>query len=311
MAELAEGQYELSYLGRSVVFGKGTPIKVEKFTPGSAEQSNNDYNSPRADGVGFGRDYRGGRVLTWEGDITTRVTRAQRLAGFSVQARVLDALNDIEAMWDAEEIRLNPELVAVMRWRRGGHIRRVYGRPRRFDPEAGSTYQGWVPWAGDFQARDQNFYDDAEQTVSVGMVPTGVGGLKGPRKGPWVASPLGAGREMLNIGGRKPAWMAFRIYGPSVGSIVDPEVEIAGQWSFQLRGSVRYDESILVDSTPWSRRIVRSDGANWSGKLSTLSTRPSAMRLSPGTYQVILRGTDSSQTARVEVFWRDTFGSYA
>ena len=311
MAELVDGQYELSYLGRSVVFGRNTPVKVRTFQVGSAEQANNDYNSPRSDGIGFGRDYRGGRTLNWEGDITTRTTRAERSSGVTSQRKALEALGEIETMWDAEEIRLNPELVAVMRWNRAGSQRRVYGRPRRFDPTPGSTYQGWVPWGADFVARDQNYYDDAEKSISVGMIPAGVGGLKGPRIGPWQASPLGTGREMLVIGGTKPAWMAFRIYGPNVGSIIDPVVEIANQWSFQIRGSIRYDESVMVDSTPWSRGIRRSDGANWSGRLTTLSQRPSAMRLSPGTHQVILRGTDSSQTARVEVFWRDAFGSYA
>lgn len=310
MADLVDGQYEISYLTRSLVFGKGTPITVEQLDLGASGTDTNDYRSPRADGTGFGRDYRAGRVLAWDGNILGRLTPAQRAAGMSSQRVVLDALETLETAWDAEEVRLEPEDVAVLRMRRGGRTRRVYGRPRRFEPTTGNTHQGWVPFSCDFQARDHFYYDDQEQSLGVSMVPAGVGGLVGDRIGPWVAAGAGAGISTMNVGGTKPAWTVIRIHGPVSGSLVDPVIEIVGQWKIQLLGSIAYDQFVVVDSTPWGRSIRRSDGANWSGKLSTVSRRPSGMRVPPGSHTVILTGVDSSLTAYATVYWRDTFASH-
>jgi hypothetical protein len=295
-------RYELSYNGLSFVFGRGTPVTVEKFETKEVAVTTADTDAPRTDGIQYGRDYKGGRSLTWTGNILTR--------GPGRQEEILGILDNLETLWDAEDLRLEPGVTAVLKMERGGRVRRVYGRPRRCAPDTGTTEQGWAPYVMDFLAMGHEFYDDGEKSATFGMVTADVGGIYGERIGPWDAGRAGIGRARVEIGGTRSAWLVIKIHGPQVGTLVNPEVEFVGGWKISLTGEIRYDQSVVIDGTPWGRSIRRNDGANWSGKLTTTSQRSNNLRLPPGEYDVILRGNDSSATARVEVFWRDGYGSH-
>lgn len=298
MTDLLEGQYALEAYGEELIFGgnKTTPYYIQEVDFGEAEMANNTVSSPRSDGRIFGRDYRSGRTILFTGNIITP-------AG---PTTALDALDAIESAWDPEELRTQPGDVAVLRMRRGGRIRRVYGRPRRFKSTPGATRRGWIPFTMDFETSDHRYYSDAEFVETIGMIPRSQGGLIGPLQGPLIAAGTNDGSGILSVHGSKPSWLIVRINGP----IVNPVIELVGFWKYQLNITLAYDQWILIDPTPWTRMVRRNDGANFAGEFTADSVTLSEMRIPKGTHQLLLSGIDATKTATAQAYWRDTFASY-
>lgn len=299
MADLAEGQYEIvdPLSGQGYTFGRDRDALVTKATFGDPAVITNDSPAPRSDGVYFGRDYRGGRTVTFEGSVLTDPG----------PTAALDALGDLESAWLADDVRTTPSATAVLRMRRGGRLRRVYGRPRRFAATSGYSARGWVPYTADFTTIDHLYYADTENVLVVPYVPASLGGLIGPLTGPWTAATRGTASGHLIVGGTRPAWLGWGVHGP----ITNPSIEVVGRWSATLDVDVAYDQTIWVRPAPWERSVRRvNDGANFSGKFTADSVRLSQMRVPPGQSLVLLRGLDPTGTSFLTAAVRDTFASY-
>lgn len=272
-----------------------TGILVRDFDPGSADITNNDNPLPMQDGIRFGRDYRGGRVLTF--DVLV-------MDGTGPDAQ--DQFGDLASAWDADTVRATPGAVSVLRMTRGGRTRRVYGRPRRFAPLAERAEFGWFGALMDFQAVDNIFYGDSELSTTIGMSAPSVGGLIGPLIGPIDAESAGEGVQTLFVGGNKPGWLGMRIQGP----IVDPIVEVVGSWKIKMNITLASDDWVTIDPTPWNRAVRRRNGGNLAGAFTSDSQRLSQMRIPPGAQQILLRGIDPTGSASVQTFIREAYGWY-
>lgn len=294
---------ELSYDLDGFAFGGAfaeTGFLVNDMDPGSAEIVNNDAGYPRQDGTRFGRDYRSGRTITFN----IVVLPDYQVAGSGVDAQ--DRFGTLASAWLADEVRATPGAVSVLRITRGGRTRRVYGRSRRFAPSAERAQFGWFSADADFQCVDHLFYGDAELATTIGMTLPSVGGLVGPLIGPIDAESAGEGLQHLFVGGTQPGWLKMVIHGP----IVDPFVEVVGQWSLKLNVTLASDDWIEIDPAPWNRLIRSKSGANMAGKLTYDSRRLTQMRIPPGTQQILLRGIDPTATAYVQCFVREAYSHY-
>jgi hypothetical protein len=95
------------------------------------------------------------------------------------------------------------------------------------------------------------------------------------------------------------------------GPIENPSIEVVDQWKIELNVSIAYDDAVIIDSHPWARSVRKKlGGANLAGKFTANSPRLSALRVTPGTQQIILRGVDPTGTAGANLYWRDTYGSF-
>lgn len=276
-------------------FGHGTDYLVWDLDIGPADIVSNDVNQPRQDGIRFGRDQRGGRVLTFEVIL---------LSGTGVEAQ--DSFGRFGAAWLADHVRATPGAVSILRLTRGGRTRRVYGRPRRLAQAPERSRYGWFSAVADFQCSDHLFYSDAELATTIGMAAPSVGGLIGPLVGPIDAESAGEGAQDIYVGGDVPAWPVIRINGP----IIDPSIELLDEWSFALRTTLASDQSIVIDPTPWNRAVRRNDGANFAGTFTAASQRLTQMRVPAGRrHQFLLRGVDPTGTASANVYVREAFTS--
>lgn len=292
----AELSYELDHGdGVTYTFGQETDVLVLDLEVGQADIVSNDASLPMQDGLRFGRDYRAGRVITFE-----------MIVLLGTGADALDALARLETAWLADTVRGTPGAVSILKLTRGGRTRRVYGRPRRFALASERDRFGWLSVTADFQCVDHLFYGDAELVTNIGMSAPSVGGLVGPLIGPIDAEAATEGLLDVNVGGTVPAWSVIRINGP----IVDPSIELVGSWSFQLNTTLASDQWILVDPTPWNRAVRRNDGANMAGRFTYDSQRLSQLRVPPGRRQFILRGLDPTGSASANVYLREAFSSY-
>src|SRR5690606_6382091 len=155
----------------------------------------NDASLPMQDGLRFGRDYRAGRVITFEMIIMSGTGR-----------EALDELARLETAWLADTVRATPGRVATLRLTRAGPTRRAYGRPRRFAMAPERERFGWISATADFQCIDHLFYSDAELITTVKMVSPSVGGLSGPLIGPIDADAFSEGILDFFLGGTVPSW---------------------------------------------------------------------------------------------------------
>lgn len=305
VSDLDEGAWELSYpaadgspvvlafgtVATGIVLSKPADIALPALTVG-------DQPRPGEDGLAYGRDfYESGSLLTFDLGVDTVDDPTDR------HAANLGRVGALRAAWRADSVRTTPGGYAMLRTRTAGRTRVFFGRPRRMAPtNAKLVRQGYTSVIADFQCVDDLVYDDLLRQVDVRLAAPSSGGLLAPLASPLSTVAASAGLPgAFTIGGTAPAWVAVTVHGP----VSEPEVRIAGQWSTKLLTTLFYDTTVTVDPQPWSRQASTGTGASVAGTLSRDSRRLSAMRLPPGTYQLVLSGTDATGTARASVSWRD------
>ena len=293
VAELPELGYELD----GFVFGMGTPWVVENIDYGVADSIENDTPSPRQDGTLFGRDYLGGPELL----LSVSVIPDYPVMGNGIEAT--DLWGQFKSKWLSSDVRSTPGAMSVLRLSRNGRTRRVYGRSRKCAASPEKDVNGWWIGTASFKASDDFFYSDSEITNTVSIVPPGAGGYLVPPDDPWSSIGVSYAPGVVHIGGTDPAWMTFMIRGP----IQRPVIEVVGEWAIGLNLTLRQDEWVGIDSRPWQRGVRTSSGADLGGALLPGSPVLSRVRLSPGSHEVVLRGTDPTGTASMTAAWRETY----
>lgn len=285
-------QYEIDGL----VFGRGTEYLVVRVEFGQPTVVINDAPLPREDGVRFGRDTLHGRTVLF--DMVMNKKNA-------TEAENLEALDLITSAWSADEARILPDELVVLRMNRFGRSTRIYGRPRNFAPIMGTVSRGYVPITADFQCVDHLFYADEEGTNTLSIVPAPVGGFIFPITFPVSSSGIGEKEGEITIGGNRPTWVTVTINGP----ITNPQVDVLDSWKATLLMTIADGQSVTIDPRPWSRGILLDGVANVAGKLTADSPWMSQMKVDPGEHQIVLRGTDPTGTASMIVTWRDAYRS--
>lgn len=280
---------------RGVEFGgQHGALLVENFSAGRSSLRTSDTNRPQKDGTTPGLDFLGDR--TWAFDIVTNgrtLTDALALA---------EALED---EWYADEVRLTPGRREPLSYELDGRWRRVYGRPGEYEGPVGNVRakQGAGIITADFRVMDPYHYSEDVQEVTLNIVPSSTGGLVGPLVSPLTSASSGAPRagNVTNRGNRPtPLQVEF------VGPVRDPWVRSAAGWTIGLKGSLAYDETVLVD--PLTETVRRSDGAAVPGMLTT-ATLLSESKLPAGQSELSFGGTDSTGTAKAVLRWRDAYKS--
>lgn len=292
---MSHGQWRLLYPGADYTFGTGD-LPVFNRTPpeiGSLDIRTSDVDRPRSDGRAFGVDYLGGQTLSFH--LGVRATSDAEVRAETAKLRNL---------WRADVVRLTPGAVAELHAEYAGRTRIVYGRPRRFDPDfSDSAVNNLVDVLADFACVDDVYYGAEEGGTTVALVSEPSGGLLAP-----LASPLGTTRTSdrsvsIDVETELPAWPIIEIEGP----ITQPVIEVVGVWRMEIRTSLAEDQTLVIDTRPWVRSILRNGSASLAGSLR--GTRLTDAGLPPGRHEIALRGQDSTGTAIARVRWRGSYSS--
>jgi hypothetical protein len=280
-----------------VPFGFGQTIVVEKFLPGAATMRTQDMESPVGDYRLFGTDLK--TPPTWSWDLYTDVYD---------EGEALAWAENLADVWDAENLRREPNKVIGLRYANAGRIRRVFGRPRNFTQTPGDLIQnGKMLLNIDFALAENLYYEDEEEVVGpIAMIPESRGSgwtfpMKFPLKSRIPTVPTQV--ALATIRGRKPTWLSIDIRGP----VVDPWIQI-GQYRWGLRGTVEHDRTVTMTGLPWEMGVRRDDGTFLPGMLDPRA-RLSQLRLPPGNYPVSYGGFDPTLTSRASVRWRNAYGA--
>lgn len=257
----------------------------------SSDTRSDDSDMPRSDVTVFGQDFRGGRTVTFQMEAMTE--------GPDLETReqvVTDLVDQMMAVWDGDAVAKTGGAVATLR----SHTNRVaFGRPRTPVADMARSFQGRATVTAEFRTVNNLWYGP-QQTQSVGLVPAYTGGMQVPLVLPMV---LEAGEsstsEFIDVGGvvATPLWATIK------GPIINPIIELVGQWRFGFETTLAYDETILVDTRPWRPRILR----NGSSAIATDAQSTPLLRsaVPPGRYELVLRGTAPTGLPSANVAWRD------
>lgn len=276
-----------------VEVGDDLPLFLEAFDQGSTSVRNSDIERAQSDGVIVGRDFLGGN--TWGLSITTNTDDIE-------QALVQEAR--LAGSWLDPKFRLNPLATWPLSYEIGGRWRRVYGRPDRYAGINGDIYamQGAGRVECDFRIVDPRYFDEAETSINLPIVPASTGGLEAPLDAPLSTVRSSAPRVgyVNNTGtAATPLKVVFR------GPVTDPYVRAAAGWEIALKGTIAPGQSVTVDA--FAGTVLR--GSTPLAGMLTRKTRLSSAVLPRGISDLTFGGVDPTGTASVDLRWRNAYYS--
>jgi hypothetical protein len=287
--------------GSGFQFGRGTRVHVTRAQFSAPEYRINDVPNNRADGISFGPDYLGGRLITFDINIKTR-------DGDTVNAH--DLYSHMEQAWLTEDTyigasRLVPDEVSELIMNRHGSTKIAYGRPRQCEPTTGAVDRGWIPVTAQFQMSSHKFYEYQWRQNSISIAPGNSGGFDFPLSFPLVTVSISTDEDIVIVGGNTETWMLNTITAPN--GITAPEIEVVGYYKISTAPtfSLAPGETLDIDPRPWTRRIHKNGYENVAGEFTQQSRRIGMQTLPPGVHQIVLRGQDASGTASLTTRWRD------
>lgn len=288
-ADISEYNFVLD-LGNTpwVPFGAGQAVNLTTFDPGGFTVRSQDVDSPVGDYVNFGTDFHTPPLWAWE-LWTDTTTPADGLAWAAL----------LKTAWN-NAVRKSPSGVVPCRYKVGGRVRRVYGRPRRLTPTVADIQTGKVRLVADFQLAEDTYYDDGENSVTVGMTPQTIqgSGVILPAVVPWVFTSTPAPRtSSMIIGGEKETWVDVIFHGPSD----NPWVSVGGL-TWGLTGHIIAGQWVRLSGKPWQMGVYRVDGSYSPAQLDPRA-RLSQLQFKPGTYPVIYGAYDNTGSSTADLRW--------
>lgn len=286
VATLRDGDFDLN--GYVIGGDSSYPVYLAGVDTGVVETVHQDTDLPFSDQRAFGRDQQRGPTWTFELRFGRNVSAAA----------ALDALGGVTKAWRSPSSE--PGTESVLRYRAGGRLRRVYGRPRNFTQNPNLLFShGYLVGAGQFVTASPVHYDDTRQQLRLSLVPGSAGGLVSPLISPLTTVAGGQRQGLVTVEGDAPAPMEVTFRGP----ISNPKVSSTG-WEVGLNTTLAHDQTVTVDTRRGT--VLRNDGASLGGALTRRSYLPQA-RLQPGAREIIFSGTDATGTASATIAWHPTF----
>lgn len=303
MADLAEFQFELlPSLDASdgVVFGLGADVSIDGdgFHPGSTGWATQDTPSTASGITRFGRDLLLGPVWAWDAHVDRDETET-----------ALESLGEFVTAWRALHIRDTPGVVLPLRYKMGGRIRRIFGRPGNVEASPNNLIlSGYTPVTCDFGAVDGFTYDDDASAVELTL-----GSDEGGTSGGGITFPVvlptnsQVGTEtvgQIDVLGDAPSYAVYRLNGPWV----DPSV-YTDTWRISLPEYVIPDgQYVEIDTRPWAQSVMLNGTASIGGLIGRRQKLYEA-KLMPGDFEVRVGGYSPTGTATCLITWRNTYNS--
>jgi hypothetical protein len=284
------GPWALRYPGVDAVFSDESGIYL-RVAPdlGDYDIVTDDTDNVRGDGSTFGEDFHGGRTLS----ITFGIVG-------TTETDMWDRFSKLSAYWNAAAIRTTPGALTELVSDRG---RSAFGRPRRIRPTDVFPESRMMTVETTFRTTDKLFYG-APDSLAVPLGLTQGGGLKSPLKSPLVARGSTTAANTFVVLGEEPTWPVLTIAG---GAILNPVATVPGIFRYAVPASLRYDDSVVIDTRPGRRSVIKN--GTQIASLSRTSSFLDEGALTPGGHTLTLSGSSASGNPTATLEWRAAFPS--
>lgn len=246
------------------------------------------FGNPRGDGQRHGRMRRRGQVVSL--DVEARPDHRP----------MADVWAELLSVWRADGIRFTPGARAVLMSDSG---RVAYGMPVDIEPSEEYRIFDTNRAVLTFDCVDDLWYGPAETTRVRFSIPES-GGLTFPAEAPFTFDSGPTQRNgVVVVGGEAPILPVFVVQGP----VTNPSIHVTGVGELQLSVTLAYDQTLTVDCrNGW----VMRDGSPLPGAVSPRGARLKDMALTPGSYEVVLRGYDPTGTGYLDVQVEPAFTTF-
>lgn len=223
-----------------LVFGRGTMYPLLGTVIGSYNVNNQDFQVPLADEVRMGQDsFQAGPITFTIGVIDN--APMPHLAGHlpeTLTAKSSKLLPALQKEWKAEEIKQQWGALKPLTYCDGyGVARQIYGRPRKFTYTPKRQGSQFHKVTAEYARVDTLSYTEQEYGAALAVN----------------AAPVYYTRD----GGDAASWFRVVFTGPAVNPFA-----IVGECEIQLQYTIPAGVRVEVNSYPWSRRIIDSNGLN-------------------------------------------------
>lgn len=271
-----------------LVFGEHTKYPVVGVTIATYNVNNQDYQIPLSNETRMGQDTLQAGPITFTMGV---FDNAPMQHGYNslpddLILKSSKLLTALQREWKADDIRLQWGALKPLIYCDGyGSVRQIYGRPRKFTYTRKRPGSQFHKVTAEYARIDTLTYTDTEYSA-----PLTVG-----------APPVSYTRD----GGDAPAWYRVLLDGPQVNPLV-----IVGDDQIQLQHTIADGVTVEVNSYPWSRRIVDSNGINWRTTLIGNSKYLDRLTIPADTSTPMSwTATGTGAHSRCRVLWRDAYNT--
>lgn len=293
--------WRLEYPGVAFDFGNLSTthpfkVQVDVGAPGLTTQ---DATHPTSDGRIMGIDSFDGFDLTFA--LTTLPDGTAK-----PYMSAMDKISSFTAKWRADSIRSEPGAYASLA--NLERQRMVWGRPRQVAPKYARIRQGLGEYIATFTTNDPNFYDTTEKIYLITPIPPAGGGFTVPLSPPF--STVAGSAELSPLianDGELATWPIITFHGPGNKPSIEFMQGANVLWNLRIDDQIKYDETLVVDTRPWSRSAT-INGKPANGLLR--GTQMEKCQIPVGNnFRLRYKVKDKTGNSFVDVKWRDAFAS--
>jgi hypothetical protein len=271
-----------------LVFGEHTRYPVVGVQIATYNVNNQDYQIPLSNETRMGQDTLQAGPMTFTMGVYDNAPMGH---GYNTLPNDLilkssKLLTALQKEWKADDVRqVWGELKPLIYCDGYGSVRRIYGRPRKFTYTRKRPGSQFHKVTAEYARIDTLTYTDTE-----------------------FATVLTNGADPVNYtrdGGDAPSWYRALLTGPQTNPLV-----IIGDDQIQLQHTIAEGVVLEVNTYPWSRRIVDTNGANWRNTLIGNSKYLDRMTI-PADTSVPMSwvATSTNSSSSCLVLWRDAYNT--
>lgn len=272
-----------------VVYGpRHNLYKLLNVTRQSYNVANQDFQVPLADELRPGQDtLQAGPIVFKIGVIDNAPVRhLPNTLPPDLVTKSSKLLTALQKEWKADEVRQRWGALKPLTYCDGyGVTRQIFGRPRKFDFTLKTPMSQWHTVTAEYQPFDTLSYTETEYQVSL---------VKD-------AAPAFYTRD----GGDALSWFRVVLTGPQTNPFV-----VVGQCEIQLQYTIPAGVRVEVNSYPWSRRIIDSNGFNLRTTLIGNTPYLDQLRI-PANDSIPMswNATGTTGASACNVLWRDALNT--
>lgn len=269
-----------------VVFGRGTLYEVLGVKPDSYNVNNQDFQIPLADETRMGQDTLQAGIITFTIGVKDNAPMPY-IAGnlpddlVSKSSKLLGAL---QKEWKATDERLQWGVLKPITYRDGyGVVKQVYGRPSKFTYTPKTKTSQWHKVTAEYRRSDTLSYTEAEYGAALVLD----------------ADPA----DYTRAAGDADTWFRVVLTGPQSNPLI-----VVGEVQIQLDYDIPIGVKVEVNSYPWTRRIIDSNGFNLRTILVGNTKYLDQLQIpADTTVSMSWTATETTGDSACEVLWRDAY----
>lgn len=271
---LTKGQYQIG----DIVFGNGTNIIVTSFEVQSYDLNAQDYQISRSDETRFGTDTFKPTTISMNIEVIYNWLLDPFKSTIPNFWADKPTVGDLSSEWRADDVRSSWGAIKPLFFcSRDGLTKMIFGRPGQFSAEKPSHLSPIIKCVAQFRRADTYVYAVAEE-----------------------AKALTSSTTVTRSAGDTDTWCRVVIHGPAS----NPGIQIGSEYIFVER-TIPAGKSIEINTYPWSRRVIDSDGLNLRNYLASDSSYLDKIKVPMGTTPArIVRGAQSAN-----LYWRDAWSA--